>query len=393
MDPPGPGTFADMLSQRIRAGSDGLAIRWFSRLYATVPLQADQIFPSQGSPDHIPRLIKEIGKFVAAEGDTAGSSFMMAEARQLGTVRHGQHASVHQLFHEYDLLRGVLSAFTLEQSREFHTAHTADVICAVRRIDQAISILTRVTVDTFVEAYAHTMREQAQTLEQFNRLVSHELRQPLTALQAAAPLLRARRNGSRRERVVGAIERNVTRLAELVSTITKVSAVRTNGKRAGWQRVSLTIVAQEAARQLRESAAARNVQVRIQLRMPEVFVDTASLELMLINLLSNAIKYSDPDKSRRFAEVTLVSHTDTECVIQVGDNGVGIAPEEQREVFAPFYRAHSSRDQELGVDGLGLGLAIVHDCARTLDARVSVESEPTKGTTFTIALPQQEPAS
>jgi signal transduction histidine kinase len=169
-----------------------------------VPLQPDQIFPRQGSHDRIPDLINEIGKFVAADGDAAGSSFMIAEARQLGTLRHEQHASVHQLFHEYDLLRGILDAFTLEESREVHTAPAADVIGAMRRIDQAISLLTRVTVDTFVEACAQTMHEQAKTLEQFNRLVSHELRQPLTALQAAAPLLRNGRDGARRERVVGA---------------------------------------------------------------------------------------------------------------------------------------------------------------------------------------------
>ena len=391
MDPRGLGTFADTLSKRIRAASQGLATRWFSRLNATVPLQADQIFPNQGGRDGIPSLIDEIGKFVGANGDAAGSSFMVAEARQLGTLRHEQRASVHQLFHEYDLLRGILEAFTLEESREFQTVAAADVIGTMRRIDQAISLLTRVTVDTFVEACAQTMHEQAKTLEQFNRLVSHELRQPLTALQAAAPLLRDGRGGASRERVVGAVERNVVRLAELVDTITKASAARTNGgSRVGWQRVSLTIVATEAARKLRETAAARHVQMRIELHMPDAVVDTASLELLLTNLLSNAIKYSDPNKAKRFADVTLASHDKKECVIQVSDNGIGIAPEDQKAIFAPFYRGRASRDKKLGVDGLGLGLAIVHDCARTLDARISVESVPAKGTVFTIALPRRE---
>jgi signal transduction histidine kinase len=119
--------------------------------------------------------------------------------------------------------------------------------------------------------------------------------------------------------------------------------------------------------------------------MPEVVVDTASLELMLTNLLSNAIKYSDPNKSRRYVEVILVSHTDKACVIQVRDNGIGIALEDQREIFAPFYRGQSSRDKTLRVDGLGLGLAIVHDCARTLEAEVSVDSAPAKGTSIASA--------
>src|SRR6185295_20260254 len=140
----------------------------------------------------------------------------------------------------------------LDQTRQFPVAPSADVVLGQRRINQAISILTRVTVDTFVESYTRTLNVQARALEQFNWMVSHELRQPLSALQAATPLLRLPRD-SDNERAVAAIERNVTRLVELVANITRISEARMSGDRqAGRQQISLTMIAQEAARQLRE---------------------------------------------------------------------------------------------------------------------------------------------
>jgi signal transduction histidine kinase len=384
-------TFVDMLSARIQDDRHDLAGRWLNRLGATVPLEPTEIFPSVLG--HIPDLIAEIGRFVAGrDGEPAGNSFMLAKARELGVLRYAQRASVHQLLHEYELLRGILETFALDATRQYPIAPSADVVRCQRRINQAINMLTRITVDTFVESYTRTMNVQARALEQFNWMVSHELRQPLAALQAAAPLVRMARTASDTERALSTIERNVSRLVELVSTITKVSEARVSGDRqAGRQRISLTMIAQQAARQLRETAASRQVQIHVQPDMPEIVVDVACLELMLTNLLSNAVKYADPQKTERFVDVSLVSQTMDRCTMQVRDNGVGMTPEQRSKIFRPFYRAHKNRDQELGVAGLGLGLAIVQDCARTLMAGLSVDGAPGDGTIFTITLPAHPP--
>lgn len=391
MRPPGPDTFTEMLSGRIQDDRHELAGRWLNRLDATVPLKPSEIFPSVLG--HMPDLIAEIGRFVDGDDrDPAGNSFMLAKARELGVLRYAQHASVHQLLHEYELLRGVLETFILEETRRFPAAPPADVVRCERRINQAIGILTRITVDTFVEAYTRTLNVQARALEQFNFMVSHELRQPLAALQAAAPVLRAARSASDSERAVAAIERNVARLVDLVETITRVSEARVSGDRqAGRQRISLTMVAQGAARQLREMSSSRRVQIHVQPDMPEIVVDVACLELMLTNLLSNALKYADPDKTERSVDVTLVSQTTSRCTIRVRDNGVGMTEDQRQQMFTPFYRGHANRDQELGVAGLGLGMAIVQDCARTLKAEMTVEGAPGEGTAFTITLPAHLP--
>ena len=111
------------------------------------------------------------------------------------------------------------------------------------------------------------------------------------------------------------------------------------------------------------------------------------MELILVNLVSNAIKYSDPAKPDA-ARGVLGDARPEACVIGVRDNGVGIAPEHLPRIFERAYRAHADRDEELGTDGFGLGLAIVRDCVADQGGHVGVESRVTEGTTFRVALPR-----
>ncbi len=377
--------FSAAVAAQIDAARHDLAARWLDRLTALIPIQPNDVFPTNALLDHIPSLIQEIAKFVAApEQEIAGNTAVVAKARELGELRHEQHASVHQLLHEYELLRGILETFVLEKGDELGHPDLSDVIRCLRRINQAVAILTQATVDTFVERYTATIEEQMRRLEQFNRMVSHELRQPLGVLQTAATLCRQTDDPGRRQRVIDAIERNVGRLVELVVTITDMTRSKpADDTKPGVQRLPLGGVAHEAARQLREMAADQQVQIRIASDLPAVTVDVGRLELMFTNLLSNAIKYADPAKATRFVEVSLVQMKDSECVFQVRDNGIGMTTEEVQRIFTPFYRAHT----ESAIEGVGLGLAIVRDCVQAIGASISVESAVGEGTTFRIAMP------
>jgi signal transduction histidine kinase len=108
---------------------------------------------------------------------------------------------------------------------------------------------------------------------------------------------------------------------------------------------------------------------------------------VLLNLVSNAIKYSDPAKADRFVEVVSDGAADTEHVLIVRDNGLGIPEPAQDAVFQRFHRAHADRDAELGVDGLGMGLTIVQECVREIGGRVRLESLPGRGSTFYVTIP------
>jgi two-component system phosphate regulon sensor histidine kinase PhoR len=110
-------------------------------------------------------------------------------------------------------------------------------------------------------------------------------------------------------------------------------------------------------------------------------MDRLLLEQAVINLLQNAVAYSPPG-----TPVALRARPgDGGTVIEVADQGPGIAPEHLPRLFERFYRVDAARTREVG--GTGLGLAIVKHIALAHRGRVSVESAPGKGSTFRIHLP------
>jgi len=110
-------------------------------------------------------------------------------------------------------------------------------------------------------------------------------------------------------------------------------------------------------------------------------VDPSLTEQAVVNLLDNAIKYSDDGG----AVILAANQGENEVVITVSDQGCGIDKTHLPRLFERFYRVDKARSRQLG--GTGLGLAIVKHIAEAHGGRVSVESTPGKGSTFTIHLP------
>jgi signal transduction histidine kinase len=110
-------------------------------------------------------------------------------------------------------------------------------------------------------------------------------------------------------------------------------------------------------------------------------VDRDRIVQVLVNLVSNAVKYSPVETSVQVC----VYQGDDKVVIQVRDQGKGIAPEQQKHIFEMFYRTPEA--QSSSKRGLGLGLAITKDIVERHNGRISFESEPGKGSTFVVELP------
>jgi signal transduction histidine kinase len=219
-------------------------------------------------------------------------------------------------------------------------------------------------------------------------MAAHEWRQPLGAVQFGVSLLRGGdMNPERAERTLAAVDRNVQHLVELTHKLEALARMQGGGDNAVVQEVSAAMVAQEAARQLREMADARGVDIRIADDLPTLTVDVGRLELLLVNLLSNAIKYSDPGKLRRHVVVT-GAHDGDVCRMEVSDNGVGIPEPALATIFHRFTRAHAEREDLAHVAGVGLGLSIADDCVRAMGGHIDVRSVEHEGTVFTIALPR-----
>jgi signal transduction histidine kinase len=393
--------YASVIGQRIAAERLTLSAQWLVRLRELLTVAPNEVFPSEQLLDHIPLLVDQIAGYLSApqEEEIAANAAVMDKARELGLLRHRQRASAHQLLHEYEILGEILEGFLVEETERLGlTPSVAEAFGVHRRLTRSVRVLMRTTVDTFVSEYTTTIQEQNERIQAFNRAASHELRSPIGTLRFAGALLDnevVRQDPRRLAKVASTVRTSAERLTWLVENLQRIARMRDPVDVPSEQRVELTKLSEEVARQLAEMAAARGVTIRVAPDLPGLRADPARIELVLLNLVANAVKYSDAAKPEPFVEIVRARRTDdlvrgadgASCTICVRDNGLGIPESDQPAIFDRFFRAHSHMDQELGVSGTGLGLAIVIDCIEALAGSIRCESRAGEGTSFFITLP------
>jgi signal transduction histidine kinase len=385
---------ADAIGVSLQRAHVRLAERWLERLMALIPVDARSVFPTDLLLDHIPGLIEEIGRYVSepADEDIAARTIVIAKARALGQLRHQQQASLHQVLREYDVLGEVLEEFLVDETRTLPPSSLGDCLEAWRRIGRAVRVLMQITAGTFITGYTQTVTEQAERLDRFNRAVGHELRNVLGTLQFAAALLGAGpvADDTQHTRLTGTVQRSADRALKIIRSFERLPRSGIVADKPTEQIVDLSELIREVFRQLQDMADARGVELRTRSDRSMAYLDTGALELILVNLVANAIKYSDHHKSTRFVDVEC-SYENEHYEIQVEDNGIGIPADAVAGVFERFARAHSHLDADLGVEGTGIGLAIVDECVKALGGDIRLESREQLGTTFTVRIPKKVP--
>ena len=154
--------FTTLIAERIEAAHQILAARWLEQLKPLLPVPADDIFPGHHVGD-MPALIRELAAFLRAPGEEAiaANAVVTARAVELGQLRHAQKASVHQVLREYRALRTVIARFTEQQAALLHlTPSVGELFELTDRLDAAIDVLLKTTVDTFVAEYTETISQQ-----------------------------------------------------------------------------------------------------------------------------------------------------------------------------------------------------------------------------------------
>jgi signal transduction histidine kinase len=139
---------------------------------------------------------------------------------------------------------------------------------------------------------------------------------------------------------------------------------------------------------LEATAEAKGLSVRgeLPMRVAPIVTDEGKLRQILINLVGNAIKFTD--EGEVCVRVTTDPATHRPLSITVEDTGIGIPHDRQTKVFDPFEQGDSSTRRQFG--GTGLGLSIVKTFAGLIGARIRVESEVGRGTSFTLTLPETD---
>ena len=239
---------------------------------------------------------------------------------------------------------------------------------------------------------ARELEQASQYKSDFLANMSHELRTPLNSLLILSKLLGDNSDGNLSDeqvRYARTIEASGNDLLTLINDILDLSKIEAGHIQIRAEGVSLQRVASDLRRTFEPVADQRSLAFEMDLSedLPAVVeTDRQRLEQILKNLLSNAFKFTEEGSVR-----LSIRPSGDDIVFAVTDTGIGISRDQQASIFEAFQQADGTISRKYG--GTGLGLSISRELARLLGGAITLESEPGKGSTFTLTTPRAYDAS
>jgi signal transduction histidine kinase len=216
-------------------------------------------------------------------------------------------------------------------------------------------------------------------LDRFVYSASHDLRAPLTSVLGLLYLLRNETTEENTLHYIKLMEDSILKLDNTIRDIVAYS--RNNRLEVAFEPVVLSEMVEEILTGLRYLETPElNLHAVIHVQPVEIFyTDRNRLQVVLNNLLSNAIRYRHPERELSISVSCILSGN--EISFRVEDNGTGISDRHIDRIFDMFYRSNE------GSTGSGLGLYIVRETIKKMGGSIQVNSDPEKGTVFTILIP------
>lgn len=229
------------------------------------------------------------------------------------------------------------------------------------------------------------LAEASRIRTEFVRIVSHQLRSPVTNLSWAIDSLMAGDLGRIAESQLEyfkILKENSTRMKELIKDLLITSRIEEGALPIKKEKVSLIEVIKSLVSEFQPFARASNVEIGFSFdeNLPKILTDPQQIKVAVENLLDNAIRYS-----QRKGEIKIrLERKGDDIYFEIKDSGVGIPQEDQKYIFQKFFR---SKSKEKG--GTGLGLFITKSIIEKLGGKIWFESEEDKGTIFYFTLPKK----
>ncbi len=297
-------------------------------------------------------------------GDVAGEHF--------GLLPHHHLLSASPATHHLPFILLTLGTFWLV------LLFTAYIGASIMRHNRAIK-------DELVQRQRELVAADKAKLD-FFRFVTHEIKSPVATATSAVQAARELGGRALPAKVDDLLERAAGRLSLAIEMIKDLADFTRGGdlRRAEPVEVDLNVLIARAVGSQQDEAARKDL--RVDMKLPSVqqrlVCHVGMLEKIILNLVSNAVRYSEPGGR---VEVVLDPAPDA-YVLKVADQGIGIAPQDQDKVFDEFYRTR--RAQDMSNLGTGLGLPIVKKFTEALGGTVALESQPGRGSVFTVTLPR-----
>jgi len=228
------------------------------------------------------------------------------------------------------------------------------------------------------------LRRLDQMKSQFLANVSHELKTPLTSIKAYTEALTDSAQDSQTREFLRVIQEESDRLLALINNLLHVSQIHSGRLKMNLQICDPRACILDILGISKLQSDRHQIVTEFSPHIPRLALDIERMKEVMANLLSNAIKYS-PSGGTVWVRMR---PEEKNLRIEVQDQGIGIPPEHLPNLFQPFYRVDSSTTSE--IPGTGLGLVIAEAIVSDHGGRIWVDSEPGKGSTFSILLPMRE---
>jgi len=221
--------------------------------------------------------------------------------------------------------------------------------------------------------------------------LNQELRTPMNGIIGMTAYLQENMVDADKKLLAQSLLDNSKRLSETLSAVIELSGFEASGEALQWQPTDLMPVAKDAIERHKNEAQLKGLQLELVYFAEEVVIpaDAKILSRILDSLLHNAIKFTE--QGSIIIEISRQQQGNMGYIdVRVRDTGLGIAKENLEHIFEVFRKG----DEVLyrGYEGLGIGLTLARKYTQLLDGQLSVDSEPGRGTQFTIRLHQQPPS-
>lgn len=321
----------------------------------------------------------------AAEAIRTGTAQMSRDA----TESLAQH-TVDETHREMAKQIGITSYIATPMVADHRNLGAMTFVSAWRRYDEDdLAVAQDIAYRAATAIHRAQLFERAEAANRaksnFLAVMSHELRTPLTAIMGYTELLRTGVSGPLNDKQRDQLQHIAMRSQDLLRIVEEILAYarfEMGTEQAHFEPVDLGALLREVAELARPLVEEHGLELRTNLpEQPSRFItDAGRLKHIVLNLLSNAATFTKRGVVELDAEVENGS-----ARIRVRDTGAGIAPADQERIFEPFVQVEEAMTREKG--GTGLGLAAARRLARLLGGDIFLESEPGRGSTFTVDLP------
>lgn len=272
----------------------------------------------------------------------------------------------------------IVYATELERKVEMRTEALNNTVSRLER-----EVIERKKAEDEVKKSLEKERELNDLKSKFVSIASHEFRTPLSTVLSSASLIQQYKDKGELDKVnkhVNRIKSAVNHLTSILNDFLSLGKLEEGKIEVNTESIQVNEFINEVIEQMSLTLKeGQNVELKCATQLKTIETDPRILRNIMFNLISNASKYSDEGKKIEL----ICEQKKTSLSLTVKDRGIGIPLEDQKHLFDRFFRASNSGN----IQGTGLGLNIVKRYTELLNGTLSFESEPDKGSAFTIEIP------